>query len=176
MKQKPTRGKGTSGKSADCPEVFNYHIERARQEKTRMLAKQMDQDTLGEHKSFTHPTNSLHSLSYSVLCGDVADMLKLVPKKEYSLLIADIPYGFRLAGSVNDEEPFKYIQLEKMIKDFARLTMAPLWRVIIFHSRDQSYSVSKALMTTCHAVEGLTWYFLNPIFHSYIFVLPHIIY
>ena len=135
-----------------------------------MLAKQMDQDTFGEHKSFTHPTNSLHSLSYSVLCGDVADMLKLLRKKEYSMLIADIPYGFQLAGLVNDEEPFKYIQLEKMIKDFARLIMAPLWRVIIFHSRNQSYSMSKALMTTCQAVEGLTWYFLNPVFYSYIFV------
>ena len=89
------------------------------------------------------------------------DMLKLLPKKGYSLLIVDIPYGFRLAGSANDEEPFKYIQLEKMIKEFARLTTAPLWQVIIFHSHDQSYSLSKALLTTCHDVEGLTWYFLN---------------
>ena len=158
MEQKPSRGKNTSGKSIDCPEVFNYHIERARQEKTRLLAKQMDQDTEGVLKCFTHPSNSLHSLSYGVFSGDVADMGNLLPKKDYSLLIADIPYGFRLAGSVNDEEPFKYIQLEKMIKAFSQLTTAPLWRIIIFHSRDQSYSVSKALMTTCHAVEGLMWY------------------
>ena len=67
-----------------------------------------------------------------------------------------IPYGFRLVGSVNDEEPFKYIQLEKMIKEFTKLTTMPLWHVIKFHSRDQSYSVSKARMTTCHVVEGLT--------------------
>ena len=73
-------------------------------------------------------------------------------------MLANIPYGFHLAGSVNDDEPFKYTQLEKMIKDFAELTTTPLWRVVIFHSRDQSYLVSKALMTTCHAVEGLTWY------------------
>ena len=72
-------------------------------------------------------------------------------------MIADIPYGFRLAGSINDEEPFKYNQLERMIKDFAKLTTATLWRIVIFHSRDQAYSVSKALKSTCHAVEGLTW-------------------
>ena len=155
--QKPSRGKGIAGKVQECPDVFNYHIERARQEKTRMLAKEMDQDTSGLLKSFSHPADSLHTLSYSVLCGDVKDMSTILPKKDYSLLIADIPYGFRLAGSINDEEPFKYSQLEKMIKDFAKLTTAPLWRIIIFHSRDQSYSVSKALMTTCHAVEGLTW-------------------
>ena len=117
----------------------------------------MDQDTMGILKSFSHPVNSLHSLSYGVFCGDVSDMLRLLPRKEYSLLIADIPYGFRMAGSINDEEPFKYNQLEKMVKEFAQLTTAPLWRIVIFHSRDQSYSVSKALMTICHAVEGLTW-------------------
>ncbi len=122
-----------------------------------MLAREMDQDTMGVLKTFSHPTNSLHSLSYAVFSGDVADMTKLLPKKDYTLMIADIPYGFRLAGSVNDEEPYKYNQLERMIKDFANLTTAPLWRVVIFHSRDQSYSVSKALLTTCHAVEGLTW-------------------
>ena len=117
----------------------------------------MDQDTTGLLKSFTHPSDILHSLLYGVFSGDVADMSSLLPKKDYSLMIADIPYGFRLAGSINDEEPFKYNQLEKMIKDFAKLTSASLWRVIIFHSRYQSYSVSKALRSTCHAVEGLTW-------------------
>ena len=54
-------------------------------------------------------------------------------------------------------QAFQYNQLEKMVKDFANLTMAPLWRIVVFHSRDQTYSVSKALKTTCHAVEGLTW-------------------
>ena len=122
-----------------------------------MLAREMDQDTMGVLMKFSHPTNSLHSLLYVVFSGDVADMTKLLPKKDYTLMIADIPYGFRLAGSVNDEEPYKYNQLERMIKDFANMTTAPLWRVVIFHSRDQSYSVSKALLTTCHAVEGLTW-------------------
>ena len=87
-------------------------------------------------KSFLHPSDSLHSLSYSVYCGDVAEMTRLLPRKEYSLMIADIPYGFRLAGSINDEEPFKYNQLEKMIKDFAKLTTAPLWHIVIFHSWD----------------------------------------
>ena len=86
----------------------------------------MDQDTTGMLKSFLHPSDSVHSLSYSVYCGDVAEMTRLLPRKEYSLMIADIPYDFRLAGSINDDEPFKYNQLEKMIKDFANLTTAPL--------------------------------------------------
>ncbi|KAH6557349.1 hypothetical protein KP509_1Z120000 [Ceratopteris richardii] len=35
--------------------------------------------------------------------------------------------------------------------------MSPLWRIVIFHSRDQSFSVSTALKARCHAVECLTW-------------------
>ena len=123
---KPARGKGATSKSVDCPEVFNFHIELFRWEKTRLLAKQMDQDTPGLLKSFSHPSDNLHALSYRIYCGDVSEMQRLLPRKDYSLMIADIPYGFRLAGSINDEEPYKYNQLEKMIKDFASLTTMPL--------------------------------------------------
>ena len=153
--QKPNHGKGFGGKIQDCPEVFNFHIERACQEKTRLLARQMERDTPRMLKSFSHTSDSLHSLSYSVYCGEVVYMTRLLPRKEYSLMIANIPYG-RIASSINNKEPFKYNQLEKMIKDFARLTTTPLWRIVIFHSGDQSSSVFKGLMSTCHAVEGLT--------------------
>ncbi|KAH7404473.1 hypothetical protein KP509_15G027200 [Ceratopteris richardii] len=62
-----------------------------------------------------------------------------------------------MLGSVNDDEPFKHPQIRKMVTDFAELTMSPLWRIVIFHSRDQSFSVSTALKARCHAVECLTW-------------------
>ena len=103
--------------------------------------------------SFTDPSNSLHSLSYSVLYGDVADMGTLLPKKILFFTYRKHPI---VVGSVNDKEQFKYIQLQKMVKAFAQLTTTPLWHIIILHSGDQSYSVSKGLMPTCHVVEGLT--------------------
>ena len=87
----------------------------------------------------------------------ILNMLQTLPRKDYSLLILDIPYGFRLAGSITDEEPFKYNQIEKIANNFASLTMTPLWRIVVFYSRDLTYSVSKAVKTTCHALEGLTW-------------------
>jgi hypothetical protein len=83
-------------------------------------------DTTRVLKSLSHPSDKLHSLSYGVFCGDVVEMLKLLPRKDYTLLTANIPYGFRLTGSINDEEPYKYAQLDKMVKDFAKLTIAPL--------------------------------------------------
>ena len=66
--------------------------------------REVDQNTIGSLKSFSHPLDSdLHSLSYSIYYGDVTDMTQLLPQKEYSLMIAGIPYGFRLAVSINDE-------------------------------------------------------------------------
>ena len=96
-------------------------------------------------------------LYYNVYCGDVAEMITMVAKKEYTLLVADIPYGFRMAGSSYDEEPFRFKQLQKMVKDFADLTTTGLWRIVVFHSMDQGYSVAQALRSRCHGVENLAW-------------------
>ena len=60
-----------------------------------------------------------------------------MPKKEYTLMIADIPYGFGMAGSTYDDEAFRFKQLENMVKDFAELTTASLWRIIVFHSMNK---------------------------------------
>ena len=84
-------------------------------------------------------------------------MLDLLPRRHYTLLIADIPYGFRIVGSTYDDVPFKYPQIEKMVKDFAELTLAPLWRIIIFHSMGQSLSVTTTLKSRCHATEHMHW-------------------
>ena len=73
-----------------------------------------DDDTFNK---FSHKKDITHKLYYNMYCGDVVDMIPVVPKKEYTLLVADIPYGFRMAGSSYDEEPFRFKQLEKMVKD-----------------------------------------------------------
>ena len=90
-------------------------------------------------------------------CDDVVEMIQILRKKEYTLLVADIPYSFRMAGSSFDEEPFRFKQLEKMVKDFADLTTAGLWRIVVFHSMDQGYFVAQALRSRCHGVENLAW-------------------
>ena len=84
-------------------------------------------------------------------------MTQKLPKKEYMLLIADIPYGFRMVGSSYNDEPFRFKLLEKMVKDFADLTIASLWRPVVYDSMDQGYSVAQALRSHCHGVENLAW-------------------
>ena len=73
------------------------------------------------------------------------------------LLIANIPYGFRIIGSMYDDVPFKYPQIEKMVKDFAELTLVPLWRIVIFHSMGQSLYVTTVLKSRCDATEHMHW-------------------
>mgnify|MGYP007067665504 FL=1 len=72
-------------------------------------------------------------------------------------LLADIPYGFQMVGSSHNDESFRFKQLEKMVKDFAELRIASLWRIVVFHSMDQGYSVAQALRYRCHDIENLGW-------------------
>ena len=44
---------------------------------------------------------------YNVFYGDVTEMNLKLPKEDYIQLIVDIPYGFQMAGSSYDDEPFK---------------------------------------------------------------------
>ena len=119
--------------------------------------KAFDTDDDDTFKKFSHKKDITRELYYNVYCGDVAEMITLVPKKEYTLLVADIPYGFCMVGSSYDEEPFQFKQLEKMVKDFVDFTTAGLWRIVVFHSMDQGYFVDQALRSRCHGVENLVW-------------------
>ena len=127
--------------------------------------KAFEDEDDGTLKKFSHKKDITKDLFYNVFCGDVAELSSKLPKKEYSLLVADIPYGFRMAGSSYDDEPFRFKQLEKMVKDFAELTTASLWRIVIFHSMDQGYSVAQALRSRCHGIENLAWYGFNSFSH-----------
>ena len=104
--------------------------------------KVFDQDDDGTFKKFNHKKDITRELYYNVYCGDVAEMIQMLSKKEYTLLIADIPYGFRMAGSSYDDDPFRFKQVEKMVKDFSELAATRLWRIMVFHSMDQGYFVA----------------------------------
>ena len=106
-------------------------------------------------KKFSHKKDITRDLYYNVLYGDVAEMIQKVPKKDYTLLIADIPYGFRMTRSSYDDELFQFKQFEKMVKDFVELTTTSLWRIVAFHSMDQGYSMAQALRSRCHGIKNL---------------------
>lgn len=108
-------------------------------------------------RTFTSVAFPLRSCYYSVIIGDVKDMLGCAPKRDYSLAIADIPYGYRLKGSVNDEVAYSYAQINLMIQSFKQLTTSNLWRMVVFHSTNQAAAVAKAMKDNLHGYEVGAW-------------------
>ena len=125
--QKPPRSKKTSDTNEGIPSSFITHLERAKYEKMMKKGKELDVPEDSETvKSFLHRANPFQQLHYRVFNEDsMANMLRILLKMHYTLLIADIPYEFRIMGSMYDDVPFKYPQIEKMVKDFVELSLAP---------------------------------------------------
>ena len=116
-----------SDSNEGIPNAFITHLERAKYEKRMTKGKELevpeDSNTM---KSYLHKSDPFRQLYYSVYNGDVGNMLDILPKRHYIWHVADILYGFRILGSTFDNVPYKYPQIEKMVKDFAELTLAPL--------------------------------------------------
>ena len=141
--QKPSHFKKVGDTNEGIPSSFITHLERAKYEKRMTKGKELEVSEDSEIvKSFLHRSDPYRQLDYSVFNGEVGNMLSILPKRHYTLLIANISYGFRITGSMYDDVPYKYPQIEKMVKNFSEFTLAPLWRIVIFHSMGQSLSVT----------------------------------
>ncbi|KAJ7514498.1 hypothetical protein O6H91_23G046600 [Diphasiastrum complanatum] len=137
---KPKKTK--AGEDLDCPPNFLSHIQRAKEERMRIQLKDSLPPMSKDYKIFTWLLDPMWTFTYRVVCSNVSKLIEEVPKHEYTLAIADIPYGFRMPGSINDLKPFSYPQIMKLVIDFAALTTSSLWRCVIFHSMAQSSSVT----------------------------------
>ena len=52
--------------------------------------------------------NGLNTIQYQVILGDCENIVNLVPKDEYSLVIANIPHSYNIQDIVYDGEPYNY--------------------------------------------------------------------
>eukprot|EP01018_Ginkgo_biloba_P016132 Gb_14868 [translate_table: standard] len=78
------------GENFPVPESFKAHIERAKMERSRRVRlSSIDYDDSLHH----YVWDTLHTVSYAIYNGDCEQLDSLVPRKEYSLVIADIPHG-----------------------------------------------------------------------------------
>jgi len=116
------------------PPSFKIHIQRARIERQRrqFLANVELDDTLDNYV-----WNGLNTVQYKVILGDCEDIANLVPKKEYSLVIADIPHGYNIQNTTYDCTPYTYQSFSKVVSGFIDVTTSPLWRFLVFHSDTQ---------------------------------------
>ena len=77
-------------KKSLIPESFKIHIQIAKIEwqiRKHLANIELD-DTIDNHV-----WNGMDTVQYKVIVGDYANIANLVPKKEYSLVIANIPHG-----------------------------------------------------------------------------------
>ena len=119
--------RGTDG----VPESFKIHIQRAKiewQRRQRLENVELD-DTL-DHYIW----NGLETVQYKVILGDCTDIANFFPKKEYNLVIADIPRGFNIRNTTYDCEPYTYQSLSKVVSGFVEVTTSSLWIFVVFHS------------------------------------------
>jgi hypothetical protein len=72
-----------------------------------------------------------------VRLGDCEKLANIVPKKEYSLVIVDIPYGYNIQNIGYDTEPYTYQAFSKVVMGFTEVTTSPFWRFIVLHSNTQ---------------------------------------
>ena len=77
--------------------------------------------------------NGLSTTQYQVILGDYENIVNHVPKKEYSLVIVDIPHGYNIQDIAYDRKPYTYQAFNKVVKGFVEVTTSPLWRFLVFH-------------------------------------------
>jgi hypothetical protein len=122
-------------KNADgVPETFKSFIQKAkfeRERRRRVQNVQLD-DTL-DHYIW----NGLDTVQYKVILGDCEKLANIVPKKEYSLVIVDIPHGYNIQNIGYDTEPYTYQAFSKVVMGFTEVTTSPFWRFLVFHSDTQ---------------------------------------
>jgi hypothetical protein len=61
-----------------------------------------------------------------VILGDFENIGNLVPKREYSLIIADIPHGFNIQNIIYDNEPYTYQPFNNLVMRFIDVTFPPI--------------------------------------------------
>ena len=108
-------------------------------------------DDLASQFTFTHPDHG--TLSYDVCNGDAKDLLNVttLKRRPYTLLIADIPFGFDMCKTHDDKYAWQKHDVLEMLRGFKEITSAPTWRVIIMHSFNQWPMVIEALQEECNA-------------------------
>ena len=106
---------------------------------------------------FEHP--SYGDILYEIHAKDAKVLHEYMPKRDYSLMLADIPYGFDVPGCLHDDSvAWGQAEIASMMRAFKVVTTARLWRVIIIHSIDQYATVKAVLDAECNGgLQSCAW-------------------
>jgi ribosomal protein L2 len=114
-----------SKKNADgVPETFKSFIQKSKfdRERRRHVQNVQLDDTL-DHYIW----NGIDTIQYKVILGDCEKLASIASKKEYSLVIADIPHGYNIQNIEYDNGPYTYQDFSKVVMGFTEVTTSPFW-------------------------------------------------
>ena len=117
-----------------APDRFSSIIEKIKMERIR---KQHISDVELDPSLNHFIWNGLHAIQYQIISGDCEDIAKLIPKRDYSLVISNIPHGFNYPNLEYDSEPYTYQVCSKVVTGFQEITTSPFWIFVTFHSNTQ---------------------------------------
>ena len=69
--------------------------------------------------------NGLHTIQYQITSSDCEDTAKLIHKRDYSIVIADIPHGFNISNIEYDSDSYTYQYFSKLVAGFLEFTTSP---------------------------------------------------
>ena len=98
-----------------APDSFKTFIEKIKIERLR---KQRIKDIQLDPNLNHFIWNGLDTIQYQVIQGDCEDIAKLILKRDYALVIADIPHGFNIPNIECDSDPYTYQAFSKGLRDF----------------------------------------------------------
>ena len=75
---------------------------------------------------------------YSIVQGDCTKLVGTVKPQNFTLVIADLPYGFRIKDNCYDDHPFRNSEFNEFINGVKQITTAKHWRLVVFHSSMQA--------------------------------------
>ena len=113
-----------------APDSFKTFIEKIKIERLRkQCVKNVELDPTLTHFIW----NGLDTVQYQVIQGDYEDIAKIIPKRAYVLVIANIPHCFNIPNIDYDSDPYTYQAFNKVVAGFVEVMSSPLWRFVTFH-------------------------------------------
>ena len=95
-----------------APDSFRSFIEKIKME--RLRKKRLSNVELDP--SLTHFIwNGFETIQYQIIQGDCEDIAKIITKREYAMVIADIPHGSNFLDIGYDSESYTYQTFNKVV-------------------------------------------------------------
>jgi hypothetical protein len=97
---------------------------------------------------FEHPR--FGNIKYQIFQKDARYLATYMPKRDDTLILANIPYGLQIKGCLHNDAAWGEEELGEMVRATKFVITSPIWRIIVIHSVHQYAVVRKVLDKECN--------------------------